>query len=280
MKKLGIVLAIIIIAVIVALVLCKNQIARKATTTGIKFGTGLEADIGSMNVGLANTLVGIDRFKLMNPPGFHDKVMIDMPEIYVDYDLGALLKKKVHLEEVRLNLKEFLVVTNENGEVNLNALKSTQKEDEKEPSEKKEEAEMPEIQIDILDLKIGKVVLKDYTEGGEPVVREFNINLDKKFENISDPRALTNLIIVEALMGAGIANLTGFDLASVQEEVSKSLDEAKKQLKETMGQATGEAQEMLKEQQDQAQKQAQEILKEQQDQASEALKGILKTKEE
>ncbi|MDP8248460.1 MAG: hypothetical protein P9M00_10015 [Candidatus Tritonobacter lacicola] len=264
MKKLGSALIIIILVVIVALVLCKNPIARKATTAGIQAGTGLDADIGSMNVGLVTTLVGIDRFRLMNPPGFHDEVMIDMPEIYVDYDLGALLKKKVHLEEVRLNLKEFLVVKNENGEVNLDALKSTKKEEEKEPGEKKEAAEMPEIQIDVLDLKIGKVVFKDYTGGEAPVVREFNINIDRSFENISNPRTLVNLIVVEALKNTSIAKLAGFDLASIQDEVSKSLDEAKKQAQETMEQATGEAQEMLKEQQDQA---------------SQTLKGILKTKE-
>ena len=264
MKKLGIVL-IIILVVIVALVLCKNTIARKATTAGIQAGTGLEADIGSMNVGLVDTLVGIDRFRLMNPPGFHDEVMIDMPEIYVNYDMGALLKKKVHLEEVRLNLKELLVVKNENGEINLNALKTTQKEEEKEPGEKKKEAEMLEIQIDVLDLKIGKVVFKAYTGGEAPVVREFNINVERRFENISDPRTIPNLIIVEALKNTPIAKLAGFDLASIQEGVSKSMDETKKQAQETMEQASG---------------QAREALKEQQGQASQALKGILKTKEE
>ena len=89
-----------------------------------------------------------------------------MPEIYVDYDLPAIVKGKVHLTEVRINLKEFMVVKNEKGELNLDSLNVVQeqqprKKRAKEP-EPKEEGKEPDLQIDVLELKIGKVIYKAF----------------------------------------------------------------------------------------------------------------------
>ena len=88
--------------------------------------------------------------------GFKDKLMVDLPEIYVDYNLGAIMGGKAHLEEVRLNLKEFIVVKNEAGELNLDSLrvvKETEGEEAEKDGSKKEKTEMPDIQIDLLELK-------------------------------------------------------------------------------------------------------------------------------
>ena len=114
MKKILIVVVILLVAT-AAVFAAKNVIAQIAVSQGVKAITGLRLDIGSMNVGILKTLLGIKDLKLFNPRGFQDKIMVDMPEIYVDYDLGAFLKGKVHLEEVRLNLKELTVVKNEKG---------------------------------------------------------------------------------------------------------------------------------------------------------------------
>ena len=57
--------------------------------------------------------------------------MVDLSEIYVDYNLGAIMGGKVHFEEVRLHLKEFVDVKNEAGELNLNSLRAVKEADEK-----------------------------------------------------------------------------------------------------------------------------------------------------
>ena len=92
MKKLGIVV-IVILAVLLILVSAKNIIAKKAISAGVKNMTGLDLTIGSMNVGLFKSVIDIKQLQLNNPKGFNDKVMVDMPEIYADYDLGAFFKK-------------------------------------------------------------------------------------------------------------------------------------------------------------------------------------------
>ncbi|MFC1807633.1 hypothetical protein ACFL0T_04620 [Candidatus Omnitrophota bacterium] len=248
MKKLLIVVGIIV-AIAVVLSVGKNVIVKSAIESGTKAVTGLTLKMRGLNIGIIKTLVGIKELKLHNPKGFVDKVMLNMPEIFVDYDLGAIIKGKVHLNEMRINLKEFMVVKNEKGELNLDSLKVVQAQKEGKKPETKEKAKgkgkVPEIQIDRLSLKIGKVIYKDYSRGGKPKVQEFDVNLDEKYENITNPYSLVSLIVVKALMNTSIARLTNFDLGGLKGTVSDTLGSAQKiatesvtKAKEAIGQTT------------------------------------------
>ncbi len=240
MKKTVIIISVIF-ALFIVLYFGKNLIVKTSITAGVKAMTGLKLSIKSMNIGILNTLIGIKGLQLFNPPGFVDKLMVDLPEVYVDYNFGAFIKKKVHLEEVRLDLKEFSVIRNEKGELNLDSLRVVEekKEEKVEGEEGKEEekTKMPELQIDVLELKIGKVVYKDYSKGTPPKVREFNVNIDERFENITNPRTLISLIIVKALKNTVIARLTNFDLGALQEDVAEKLKETTRKVVETADKA-------------------------------------------
>jgi len=222
MRKIKIVIAVLIILCI-ALIIAKNIIAKSALSAGVKAITGLRLSMQSMAVGVFNTLIDIKELKLYNPPGFPDALMVNMPEIYIDYDLGAFLKKRVHLQEVRLNLEEFFVIKNEKNELNLDALTVVKTKGSAEPGEK--ERKMPEIQIDDLRIKIGKVIYKDYSKGTQPVEREFNISIDEHYENITDAYAFGSLIIVRALRNTAIGRLVNFDLGKLQQATSEALKE-------------------------------------------------------
>lgn len=223
MKKILKLLGLLVVILLIVLLIGKNFIAKTAVTSGVKAVTGLEMDIDSMDVGILNTLVGINGMKLYNPPEFSDRVMIDIPEIYVDYDLSAFIKGTAHLEEVRINLKELTVVKDKEGRLNINSLKVAKKGEKPEkPGERKE----TEIKIDLLDLKIGKVIYKDYSRGSEPKILEYNLNLHEKYYNITDLNEMGKLILVKALMNTNIANLTNFALNSLQSEVSDILKKA------------------------------------------------------
>ena len=214
----------IVFAVLIALFIAKNMIIKTSVTTGVKAVTGLKLKIRSMDVGVFKSLMGINELQLYNPQGFEDKLMVDLPEIYVDYNLGAIMGGKVHLEEVRLNLKEFTVVKNEAGELNLDSLRVVKEAEEVEKPEKSdtgnEKTEMPDIQIDLLKLKIDKVVYKDYTKGTPPKEKVFNVKIDEQYEDITDPRSFVRLIIFKALKNTTIASLTNFDLGKLQSGIS------------------------------------------------------------
>ena len=256
MKKRTIFLLVLII-LIVLLAVGKNIIAKAAIEKGAQVVTGLQLNMKSFNMGILKTSVGIKGLKLYNPPDYEDRVMLDMPEIYVDYDLGALLKKKVHLNDMRIDLKEFVLIQNKNGESNLDKLKAIQQ--PKEGAEPKEKGAAPEMQIDNLQLKIGKVVMKDYS-GKSPSVREITINLDEKFKNITSPNELVSLIVFKALMNTPFAALANVNMGALGDSVSGALsgvgnvagetvDAAGKALKGTAegaGKAVGEVGDALK----------------------------------
>ena len=242
MRKLFIIVSIIFV-LLVAVFFGKNLIVKTSVKAGVKAMTGLKLNIKSMNVGILNSLIGINGLQLFNPPGFVDELMVDLPEIYVDYDLGAFIKRKIHLEEVRLNLKEFSVIKNEKGELNLDSLRVVEeKKEEKVEGEEKKEKEktkMPELLIDVLELKIGKVVYKDYSKGTPPKSKEFNVNIDERYENITNPRAFISLIIVKALKNTTIARLTNFNLGALQENVAGKLKETTQKVMETADKVIG-----------------------------------------
>jgi len=261
----------IVLVVIIALFFGKNMIIKTSVTTGVKAMTGLKLSIRSMNVGVFKSLIGINELQLYNPSGFKDKLMMDLPEIYVDYNLGAIMGGKAHLEEVRLNLKEFIVVKNEAGELNLDSLrvvKETEGEEAEKDDSKKEKTEMPDIQIDLLELKIDRVIYKDYSKGGSPKVREFNVNIDERYENITDPQSFVRLIIVKALKNTTIASLANFNIGKLQ----KGLTDTVRKTAEKALQAPGNAVEAGK---DLIEEKAAETAKETVGKAADTLKKFL-----
>jgi len=240
MKRKIIIIPAIVFGILIVLFIGKNMIIKTSVTTGVKAVTGLKLSIRSMNVGVFKSLLGINELQLYNPAGFEDKLMVDLPEIYVDYNLGAIMGGKVHLEEVRLNLKEFIVVKNEAGELNLDSLrvvKETEGEEATKEDEKQEKTEMPDIQIDLLKMKIDKVIYKDYSKGTPPKEKVFNVKIDEQYENITDPQSFIRLIIFKALKNTTIASLTNFDLGKLQSGISGTV----KKTTEMAHQATGRA---------------------------------------
>ncbi|MEA3328974.1 MAG: hypothetical protein U9Q08_04540 [Candidatus Omnitrophota bacterium] len=238
MKKLFVVL-IGILVVIVALSFTKDLIIKASIEKGVETITGLRLSMQGLRVGIINTFLRVKGLELFNPKGYKDRIMLDMPEIYVDYDLPAIIKGKIHLKEMRMNLREFTVIKNEAGELNLNSLKVVQAEKEGKraqvkKAQVKEKGKVPEIQIDSLELKIGKVVYKDYSKGKIPSVKEFNINLNERYENVTDPYSLVSLIVVRALTNVAIAGLIDFDLQSLQGTISGVLATTQKATVEVM----------------------------------------------
>ena len=162
--------------------------------------------------------IKIENFRLYNPEGFPNEVLALLPLISVDIDMPALYKGKLHIEQITINLSEFVAIKNKEGELNVNSLKvmkehgdtdeklqeEVEKEKKKEkekPKAKKEEKSSEEAQIDKVTLSIGKVIYKDYSKGGEPSVKTFEINLkNKEYEGIPDVKSLIITIVIQTLM--------------------------------------------------------------------------------
>jgi hypothetical protein len=225
MKKLLTIIIILVVIFVIAAV-SKNIIAKGAITGLVKSISGLSLDMESVEVGIPTTKINIEGLKLYNPPEYADKVMIDMPQIYVDYGLGAFLKGKIYLHDLTLYLKEFVVIKNKEGKLNLDSLKVVKSEKEAAaPEEKKKEAPS-KMQIDVLNLKIDRVIYKDYSRGKEPIIKEYEVYLNERYANISDPEKLAKLILYKALVKTAVARLVDFNLGAFQQDLDTVLKSA------------------------------------------------------
>jgi len=190
----------IILISIFALGILKDQIIKSIITVTATQVTGAPVRIERFSLGIFKQSVRISGFKIFNPSGFPEGILVDLPKINVDYDLGALINKKLHLIKVEVELKEMDLVKNKEGALNVDSLKVVKegKKHQAVPSK-----QMP-MQIDELKLGMGRIVLKDYSSGGQLEVKVYDINLHKAYKNITSVQQLTALILAEPMKAAGI----------------------------------------------------------------------------
>ena len=193
---------LIVVLVFVALIVLKDQIIKATITSSVQKVLGARATIGQFSLSLMGQKVKMKNLKIYNPPGFPNEVLVDIPEVEVDYDLSALLKKELHLPFVVVNLKELVVIKNESGQLNVDQLKVVRqqvegKTEKKEPSKPAEDINM---KIDRLSLTVGKVIYKDYTQPNPPTISVFEANIDhKEFQNITSAQQLATLVLLHTM---------------------------------------------------------------------------------
>jgi uncharacterized protein involved in outer membrane biogenesis len=233
MKLLGKLIAFLVV-VLVVLVLARNVVIKAAAETGVRAVTGMPLSIGKFDLDILNTAVDIEGLVLKNPAGFHDTGLVDIPKILIAYERASIFTGKVHLKDIEFDLKQFTVVKNEKGELNLDRLKALQ--GTQKPSAQAPKTEQPKapakpipVQIDRMRLKIGKVVYTDYSSG-KPSTKEFNINIDQSYENITDLYSVVRLIVLKAMMSSGISNLVNFDIGGLQGTLTGAFGDAAKSL--------------------------------------------------
>jgi hypothetical protein len=212
-------LVMLVVVVLVVLVLARNVVIKAAMETGARVVAGMPLSIQKFDLDIVHTVVDIEGLLLKNPAGFHDTVLVDIPKIFVAYARASIFSGKVHLKNIEFDMNQFTVVKNEKGELNLDRLKAlqgTQKAPAQTTQQKsKTQAKPIPIQIDMMRLKIGKVVYTDYS-GGQPSTKEFRINLDQSYENITDLYSVVRLIVLKAMLSSGISNLVNFDIGGLE----------------------------------------------------------------
>ncbi len=115
-----------VIVALVVLVLARNIVLKAMVEGGVKAATGMPLKMEKLDLDLSKTFIDIEGLVVENPAGFHDTTLVDIPKILVDYQLFGLLKGKAHLENLEFDMKQFTVVKNEKGELNLDRLRALQ----------------------------------------------------------------------------------------------------------------------------------------------------------
>lgn len=211
---------IIVFAVMVGIVVLKDALIKSAITTVGSNVVGAPMKIRTFSLRIITQKVHIKDMVVYNPKGFPQGTLVDIPEIRVDFDIGALLKGQLHLPLVIFDLKEAVIIKDKDGNLNVDALKIAQVKEEPEQKEKKAEPKksgkaMP-MQIDELRLNIERVISIDYSRGDKPVILAYEVALkDKVFKNIKSPEQLAALVMVQAMGPTAIQGAKIYGAATI-----------------------------------------------------------------
>ena len=207
------VMALVIIVVLFGVSLVRDLIIKSVITVVATQVTGAKVEIQGFSLGVFKQSVKITGFKMYNPSGFSEGILLDLPKAEVQADLFSLLRGKLHLKLLDVELKEVGLEKNKQGKLNVDSLKVAQQEP-KDAKDKKAGKEMA-IQIDEMHLFMGRVVSKDYTVGPEPAIQVYDINLKKTYKDIKSVQKLVALILSEPLKQAGIKGAAIYGVAMV-----------------------------------------------------------------
>jgi uncharacterized protein involved in outer membrane biogenesis len=214
MKKILVVLAAIAI-VFVGLNFAKNNLFQTIMTSALSQAAHVPVRIGSTSVRFLSASILIRQLHFLNPKGFPERKMVDISRIYIDFEPAALWKGQAHFEEVKLDLKEIIVIKNRDGRLNVDAVKPREK---KASDTKQKKGSGLRLRIDRLHLSVGRVVYKDYSKGSEPKIEVFDVNMkDREYRNIEDPSALVSLIMFETLTRTAVGRLANLDLGDFEQ---------------------------------------------------------------
>lgn len=203
MRKYLIIVCIVVIGLL-GLSIIKDQAIRVVTTVVATQVTGAPVRISGFSLGILNQHIRISGLKMYNPKGFSGTdILIDLPKVAVYYDLFSLIKGRLHLKSVDVELKEIGLAKNKEGRLNVDSLKIVEESKTRQAQGAKASGQLA-IQIDLLNLQMGRIVSKDYTVGREPTIQVYDINLKKSYKNITSVQQLAVLIFAEPMKQAGI----------------------------------------------------------------------------
>jgi uncharacterized protein involved in outer membrane biogenesis len=209
------ILSIVIVVIICLFVLSviKDLIIKTVVSTVASQVTGTKVTMSGFSLGLLTRSVRISGFKMYNPQGFSNSILVDLPRINVDYTLLPLLKGKLQLRVVDVYLKELELEKNKQGKLNVDSLKVVQQQGAPKAEKEKKPGKQMAMQIDLLNMQMGRIISRDYTAGPQPSVQVYDINLKKSYKNITSAGQLAVVILSEPMKQAGIRGAAIYGVA-------------------------------------------------------------------
>ena len=170
------------VIIIATMLISRNVLLQQCIKMWVNDTLGMEVSIDTLDIGLLQSTITIEGITIYNPAGFQEKVFAKVPLVYIDCDLGPMLRYTFCCSEVEIDVKEISVVTDEDGVVNLNHLQGATVLGNM-PSEKtSDEVRMGqaiEVKIDKLILSLYQITITDYSHVGKGRERRMRINIDR-----------------------------------------------------------------------------------------------------
>lgn len=193
---------------VIILLVGKDYFLTLVVKKTLKQTFGIEARIQQLS--LMPSTIQVKGLVLSQPAGFPGREMMVMPELYLNIALGDLLKQKIYVKELRINLKQFTIVRDKSGRLNTDVFKPKDMAATKDKNSHKKPAPGFKFHADRVLLNVGEVYYTDYT-ARQPQEAVFKINLQNaEFKNIDSLQALGAMIASQAVMNTTISGLLDF----------------------------------------------------------------------
>jgi uncharacterized protein involved in outer membrane biogenesis len=169
----GIVASLLLLCI--TLFLFRDVLLREFIEHRIQRETGVDASIGSLHLDLFAPSVRVADFTLHNPPGFGERPMLHIPELYihVDRDMGSdgagspgsattngdsgPHASGLRLHQATLNIAEFNIVRSADGRTNIFALEKRLRSKKKKPGSDSKDSDIEFRGIGELKITLGTV---------------------------------------------------------------------------------------------------------------------------
>lgn len=223
MKNLIIAIVIVIALLTLGVFLLKDVVVKAVFERGLKSITGLEFYTDGIDVDLFAGKVSITGLQVLNPGGYSEKIMAKVPQINVECDMLSLLINRVYIRSLLIRVDELNVVFNKQGKINIYSLGLL--------LPKPKGARPPLVKIDSLEIKIRKVVFKNYFLAGSPQELVFMNLIEDKFLDVTNPTAIAeqvlNKIITRGKFKTGrvFKERIGGTVGKIQEEIKRTAEE-------------------------------------------------------
>src|SRR4030042_1787266 len=97
----------------------KNLIIKSVVTTAASRITGAPVHMDGFQLNIISSTIHISGFKMYNPSGFPEGILVSCPKIKVIYDRATLFKRKRHFLLVEIELQEMGLTKNKEGKLNV-----------------------------------------------------------------------------------------------------------------------------------------------------------------
>ncbi|GEM_PF-4713927 len=165
----------------------------------LRSAIGVPVSLGKMRLKLFPIEVGLYDIHVRKFGDFKSQVA-SIPEIFISVEPFDLLKGKIHVRQIRINLEEIVAERDTNGKINLNELQKKLAEKPRVPP--------PPLQIDKVTLTMTRAQYIDYGFT-PPITKVFFLNVyNASLEDVTNPRRVTEQVIAITLKKIGMKMVT------------------------------------------------------------------------
>jgi uncharacterized protein involved in outer membrane biogenesis len=190
---------ILILTFILTVAFFRNNLCKILIIKLVNNATNLTLNIEDLNLDVLNSSLKMKRISLSNPIGFKNMILGKSKQVFIKYNLPALLTGKIHLREVKLDI-DVNIIKDKRSDYNIAALKNEPKTKIgnvaliQDKPKKGRINKQPKLFIEKLELSSVKATFMNYkADIGQTAAIIFTLN-NLELENISNLAEAINSI--------------------------------------------------------------------------------------